>query len=372
MEAQTYWNEGQLRQWLQLQRTPAKTLKLIRKQWGGRMWPQNPLDPFGDLSSFWQRQLFDSDEIAVKRLRVWLDASEKHFMVTRSCAGYPEPLKHISAAPILLFGCGEPELLQRPWLAVVGSRNASIPALEMTSELCSGLVKAGWGIVSGMARGIDTRAHTAALRTACLRGNGDTLAVLGAGIDQCYPKSSRPLYSEISQRGLILSEFAPGTSAKPEQFPRRNRIISGISQGVIVIEATLRSGSLITARLAAEQGRDVFAVPGAPQSPGAQGPNQLIQQGARLVTCARDILSELPELKEAEISAHDFPEPVENINRGLANPDLLANVGFRTTSLDTLVAAGNASVAEVVNQLMRLELDGWIKAVPGGYVRVRR
>ncbi len=384
------WNHRNLELWLRVQRAPEKVKRELRTFW----------EASGDseIPTFIQAMLPALPAGLVDRTYQWLHADAKHFLVHCLSAEYPEALKAIYRAPMLLFGMGDKGLLQSHWLAVIGSRKASPLALSLTEQMVSELCQQGWGIVSGMALGIDGLAH----RTALAQGM-PTIAVLGCGIDLVYPPRNRQLRNEIVAAGIVLSEYAPGTPAKTEHFPARNRIISGISSGVLVAEATLKSGSLITARYAVEQGREVFAIPGPVPHPGSEGCHLLIQQGAKLVTCSNDILAELPaqadlfaadkdikceNVKPEEIASNQ-EEPEETSNFGLtfqsaeknsakiplnvlANERLLANVGFETTSFDWLLSQSEDSVSVVVNQLISLELDGWIKTVPGGYVRVRR
>lgn len=384
------WNHRNLALWLGIQRAPEKVKRELREFWENS-------EQF-EIPEFIEQTLPELPPGLVERTYQWLHADPKHFLLNCLDTDFPEALKEIYRAPILLFGIGSKHLLQNPWLAVIGSRKASPLALSLTEQMVSELCQKGWGIVSGMALGIDGLAH----RTALAQGL-PTIAVLGCGIDLVYPPRNRQLRNEIAATGIVLSEYGPGTPARTEHFPARNRIISGISSGALVAEATLKSGSLITARCAAEQGREVFAIPGPVPHPGSEGCHLLIQQGAKLVTCSDDILAELPaqadlfaadkdtELRKTKMAeiASEQEEPLEigdsrltssiagknstkiplNV---LANERLLANVGFETTSFDWLLSQSEDSVSDVVNQLISLELDGWIKTVPGGYVRVRR
>ncbi|EGN76032.1 DNA protecting protein DprA [Idiomarina sp. A28L] len=384
------WNHRELTLWLAVQRAPEKLKRELREFWqtSGEF----------EIPAQIEKQLPELPRGLVERTYQWLHSDRKHFLLHCLDSEFPEALKEIYRAPILLFGIGDKTLLQYPLLAVIGSRKASPLALSLTEQMVVELCQQGWGIVSGMALGIDGLAH----RTALAQGM-PTIAVLGCGIDLVYPPRNRQLRNDIAAAGIVLSEYAPGTPAKTEHFPARNRIISGISLGVLVAEATLKSGSLITARYAVEQGREVFAIPGPVPHPGSEGCHLLIQQGAKLVTRSEDILAELPaqadlfaadkaiesrKAKPAEIAfKHEEPNKISNsgLTSGiagknstkiplnvLANERLLANVGFETTSFDWLLSQSEDSVSVVVNQLISLELDGWIKTVPGGYVRVRR
>lgn len=204
---------------------------------------------------------------------------------------YPKRLLDLSDPPSPLYICGDATLFKKPAIAVVGSRNASLQGLYIASELAKGLAEAGFLIVSGLARGIDGAAHRAALKSPL----GKTSAICGAGLDRVYPYEHRALAQALAHSGLLISEFSPGVGPKPFHFPRRNRLIAALALGVVVVEASMRSGSLITARLASELGREVFAVPGSILGGHSEGCHSLIQNGAKLVHTLGDILDELPE-----------------------------------------------------------------------------
>lgn len=358
------WDHRTISQWLSLQRAPVKLRREILTWWQQTGEQQIPLTRTESLPT--------APAAEVQRVFDWLGENSSHFLLSYHCADYPQSLREIYRPPILLFGIGDKALLNRRLLAVIGSRKASPLALSLTEAMVTDLCKAGWGIVSGMALGIDGLAHRTALAMQL-----PTIAVLGCGPDLNYPPRNRALRQEICAQGVVLSEYMPGTPAKTEHFPARNRIISGISAGVLVAEANVRSGSLITARYAIEQGREVFAIPGPVPHPGSAGCHLLIQQGAKLVTCAADIISELPgwpanTAANGQQQLELATKSGESVPKLLANAELLANVGYETTSFDWLLQQTNDSVSAVVNQLISLELDGWIKTVPGGYVRVRR
>ncbi|RUO26961.1 DNA-protecting protein DprA [Aliidiomarina minuta] len=361
------WTQQSIGQWLSLLLAPAQLHELLSRHRVQGNLAQNAEQPFAGLSRFWQQQIPKAPDAYIETTLRWLEEDDRHFLLTRACADYPEALTHIHRPPWLLFGKGDKSLLDKPQLAVVGSRRASHYGLQHATQLTADLTRCGWAICSGMALGIDSAAHHAALEQ-----GADTIAVLGCGPDICYPPRARELYREIGDKGVLISEFIPGTSARSDHFLRRNRIITGLSQGVLVVEASIRSGSLVTARLALEQNRNVYALPGPVTQSSYRGNHQLIQEGAILVTCAQDILAELPALQ----GAMELPENIENrskvVSTGLANQQMLANVGFETTSIDSLVERTCLPVASVMNQLISLELDGWVTAVPGGYVRVRR
>ena len=273
---------------------------------------------------------------------------------------YPPLLKEIADPPLALHAAGDRTLLARTSIAMVGSRRASPYGLNAAAHLARQLAAAGVVIVSGLARGIDAAAHQAALDA-----GGTTIAVLGTGIDVVYPRSNRALYRRIAERGLVLSELPPGTPPKPEHFPIRNRLISGISNGTVIVEATSRSGSLITARMAAEQNRDVFAVPGSIFSAGSEGTHRLVQYGAKLVHDANDVLEELPGTLRLALTRAEEPEPPLREVLAVLTREEGAHV-------DAVAQKLGRSTGAVAESLLQLELGGWIRALPGArYVRVR-
>ena len=273
---------------------------------------------------------------------------------------YPELLRHLPDPPLALFYRGNTALLKKPAVAMVGSRRASAYGLNAARHLAGQLAIAGVTVVSGLARGIDAASHEAALDA-----GGDTIAVLGTGIDVVYPRSHRKLFQAIEERGLIVTELAPGMPPLSANFPIRNRIISGLAMATVIVEATGRSGSLITARTAAEQGRNVCAVPGTIFAAGAEGTNRLIQYGAKLVHDVNDILEEVPgspRLGSVPEIAPDSPlrEVLDVFTRDEA------------THIDAAAAKLKASVAAVSDAVLQLELGGWLQALPGSrWTRVR-
>src|SRR5512137_3050505 len=220
----------------------------------------------------------------------WLAASSSHALLTLADAEYPQALLTTPDPPIVLFAVGRLELLNRPAIAIVGSRNATQQGVANAEGFAAALARAGVTVVSGLALGIDGAAHRGALSA---EGGASTVAVVGTGVDVVYPSSHRMLTQQIGSLGAVISEFPLGTPAVAHNFPRRNRLIAGLAKGVLVVEAALRSGSLITARLAAEAGREVFAIPGSIHSPLARGCHRLIREGAKLVESAQDVLEEL-------------------------------------------------------------------------------
>lgn len=283
--------------------------------------------------------------------------------ITLADDSYPELLRHIADSPLVLHFRGDASLLGRPALAIVGSRKASPYAINAADQLSRQLALSGLVIVSGLALGVDSAAHTAALDA-----GGTTIAVLGTGIDVVYPPANRRLFQRIEEHGLIVSELPPGSPPRPEHFPIRNRIISGLTHGTVIVEATSRSGSLITARMALEQGREVFAVPGSIFSPGSEGTHRLVQSGAKLVHDAQDVLDELPAALGLRLALSVAePEPDAPLNEVLA-----AMSREDTAHIDHLATRLGRTHASVAESLLELELGGWIRAMPGArYMRVK-
>jgi DNA processing protein len=282
----------------------------------------------------------------------WLAEPDNRFLpVTHP--DYPERLRTLPDAPAWLYVKGDPAWLQRPMLAMVGSRNATPQGLRDAQAFARSLAEAGFVIVSGLAEGIDAAAHEGALA-----GGGGSIAVVGTGLDRVYPAKHRDLAHRLAAQGALLSEFALGTPPKPGHFPRRNRIISGLSLGVLVVEAALNSGSLITARLAGEQGREVFALPGSIHSALSKGCHQLIKQGAKLVESAADILEELRFILPLEAPPPTAEDSVDD--------PLLCLLGNVPMSLDELVQRSGLTVDSLSAMLLTHELEGRIAALPGG------
>jgi DNA processing protein len=305
-------------------------------------------------------------------------------LVTLGDPRYPEPLRQIYDPPILLFARGRVELLQSLTLGVVGTRRPTPYGLAVAERLAGDLAHAGLTIASGMARGVDSAAHRGSLAA-----GGDTVAVLGCGVDIVYPSENRKLAAEIAVKGLIVSEFPMGSTAFPQNFPIRNRIISGMSVGVLVVEGAQYSGSAITAKLAMDQGREVFAVPGNITSKLSWGPNLLIKQGARLVQDWNDVVSELPAesrrhlidrerrrlLGEAATSAGEqasllekpAPELAPTARQALES--LQVDVAIQLD--DLLEKMGDISPSELIAALFELEMLGLVKQLPGkNFVKV--
>jgi len=296
------------------------------------------------------RMLSDLDSAAVDATLEWA-AADGHGVLTLADGAYPQPLLETPDPPALLYLRGRSELLARPSLAVVGSRNATPQGMSNAEQFARTFSTAGLSIVSGLALGIDAAAHRGGLG-----GVGSTIAVLGTGADILYPQRNRDLGERIAHEGLIVSEFALGTPPHGSNFPRRNRVISGLARGCLVVEAALASGSLITARLAAEQGREVFAIPGSIHSPHAKGCHALIKQGAKLVETAQDLLQELGMTSFAAP-----PAAADSVATGL-----LAHLGYDPCGIDALCARSGLTAGEVSAMLLRLELEGKVISLPGG------
>ena len=291
---------------------------------------------------------------------VWLEDSNNH-IVTLADSDYPQALLNIPDPPLLLYVKGRLDLLNRPALAVVGSRSATPQGINNAEAFAKSLSDAGLCVISGLAHGIDAAAHRGALRGQG-KDQGSSIAVVGTGPDKVYPAANRDLAHALAQQGALVSEFPLATPPLAANFPRRNRLISGMSLGCLVVEASLQSGSLITARLALEQGRDVFAIPGSIHAPQSKGCHALLKQGAKLVETAQDILEELGGL---------FISPALTTNPAGPNTALLEHLGFDPVDADTLSMRCGLTIAELSAMLLTLELDGRICVLPGGlYQRI--
>ena len=295
------------------------------------------------------------DEESFAPTETWLNDPLNHILSIAD-ENYPQALLNISDPPFLLFVKGNVHLLNLPAFAIVGSRNATPQGLRNAEAFATTLSESGLCIISGMAHGVDTAAHLGGLK-----GKAASIAIVGTGLDKVYPSANRDLAHQLAQKGAIVSEFPLGTPPLPANFPRRNRIISGLSSGCLVVEASLQSGSLITARMALEQGRDVFAIPGSIHSPQSKGCHALIKQGAKLVESAQDILEELGgQLLANNASSTIKPEH-----------ELFAHLHFEPTDLDTLSQRSGLTIAALSAILLQLELEGLVSNLPGGlYQRI--
>ncbi len=295
---------------------------------------------------------------AAQRARAWLADPANH-IVTLGDDDYPQLLLQTTDPPPLLYVKGRSELLNRPALAIVGSRNATAQGIANAEEFARALSNAGIAIVSGLALGVDAAAHRGGMA-----GTAGSVAVIGTGMDVVYPARNRDLAHELAAHGVLVSEFALGTPPLGPNFPRRNRVISGISRGCLVIEAAIQSGSLITARLANEQGREVFALPGSIHSPLAKGCHALIKQGAKLVDCANDILEEL-NLGGIAAAVRESPD------LDIESQRVLDLMGYDPCAQDILCDRAGLGADVVSPALLKLELLGLVEKLPGGiYQRI--
>jgi DNA processing protein len=300
----------------------------------------------------------------------WAGKSGNHIISVHD-PRYPPALRHIADAPPLLYVSGQAQLLTGPCLAMVGSRNASVQGAANAEVFAQALSMAGLTIVSGLALGIDTAAHRGALQ-----GAGATIAVIGTGPDLVYPARNRALWQRIAEQGCVVGEYAPGTPPLAHNFPQRNRIISGLSAGVLVVEAAAKSGSLITARLAAGQGRDVFAIPGSIHSALAKGCHLLIKEGAKLVESAADVLQEIRGSPMVRLGLADVgrPQPAGSLApQGGDHDDVLEAIGHGPLDLEAIARACQRAPHEMAAGLLELELAGMAERLADGrYQRVVR
>lgn len=308
----------------------------------------------------WGQSLKPVDSRWLNAAKNWCDG-EYQGILSYFSEDYPAALKTIANPPWLLYYRGRKTLLQGTGVAIVGSRKASHSGLQTADWLSERLSAAGMVVTSGLAMGIDAQAH----KTAAERGK--TIAVLGTGIDQYYPRRNRALQDYIAHQGLLISEFPPGQTARIDHFPRRNRIISGISQAVVVVEAARKSGSLSTAIHALNEGREVGAVPGSILLPEHQGCHWLIQQGAKLINTPQDMLDWF-----AVDDVESLAETTQYRDECLANSALFASLSSEPRTIDDMVQLSGLEVAEVMEKVVLLELEGLVAAVPGGYIKVGR
>jgi DNA processing protein len=360
---------GELAQWVRLEQTPGVGCETGRKLLSAFGMPENI---FSARYSALQQVVSDriaqaliapiSDDIRsrIDKTIEWAGQAGNQIL-TLADAAYPEALLEIPDPPLMLYVKGRLDLLSSPALAVVGSRNATAQGVANAEKFSEVLSQGGLTIVSGLALGIDTAAHKGGLR-----GKGSTVAVIGTGADIVYPARNRGLAHQIADEGCIVSEYALGTPAISANFPRRNRIVSGLARGVLVVEAAAQSGSLITARMAGEQGREVFAIPGSIHSPLSKGCHLLIRQGAKLVESAQDILEEFGNYTSAQrvTSVAQAEGPMQS-----ASDPILVAMGFDPVDIDTLAARCQSDTATITAQLLALELDGLVEMLPGGTYR---
>lgn len=325
-----------------------------------------------------RKALRNPDEAAIDASLAWL-AADHHFLITLDDDAYPPLLREIPDPPPALLVSGDPGVLYMPQVAIVGARSATAAGLDCARDFAATLARAGLAVTSGLAAGIDGAAHRA-----CMDAGGRTIAVAGTGPDRVYPARHRDLARDIVAGGALVTCFPPGTDVRPAHFPIRNRLISGMTLGTLVVEAGLKSGSLITARLAGDQGREVFAVPGSIHNPVARGCHQLIRQGARLVESAGEVLEALAPLAGRlagrlsallnENSAAEV-EPEGEMPHIAQDPDyrrLLDAIGHDPTQVDVIIDRSKLTTGAVSSMLLMLELKGLVTAHPGGrYSRTR-
>jgi len=354
--------------WIALQRVPGLgpvTFARLLEQYGG---PEEILRQPRQLSGLSEKVMDgirQPDWHQVEDDMVWLDHDNRH-LITYDDARYPPLLREISDPPMLLYLQGDASLLSQWQLAIVGSRSPTPSGRNTAYDFARYLAAGGLTVTSGLATGIDGAAHKGALAA-----GGTTLAVVATGLDRVYPAQHRELAHQIVAQGAIVSEFPLGTSPRPELFPRRNRIISGLSLGTLIVEAALKSGSLITARMAMEQAREVFAIPGSIHNPLSRGCHQLIREGAKLVETADDILEELGALAgvnapEAEMKETESPSHEKDGDYRI----LFEHLGFDPIPIDKLIENSGLTADAVSSMLLLLELEGEVASLPGGrYVR---
>jgi len=365
---------AELAAWLRLLETPGIGWEAAQRLLLALGSPQAIFDRAGaawhDLLSPRQRQALSQEPAHLPDLLArswrWLQDDASRSLLILGDADYPAPLLATADPPLLLYLEGRRELLAAPALAVVGSRNPSAQGQDNAQAFARDLSEQGLTIVSGLALGVDGAAHRGGLA-----GRGSTIAVVGTGLDQIYPRRHQRLAAEIKAQGLLVSEYSLGTPPLAANFPRRNRIIAGLSLGCLVVEAALQSGSLITARLASEAGREVFAIPGSIHSPQSRGCHALLRQGAKLVETAADVLDELPSfaaLASADSTDSSAEAPwltTQTDGISAAQAQVLALMGYEPVSLDQLMARGGWQAAELSAQLLELELLGRVARLAG-------
>jgi DNA processing protein len=361
-----------LKYWLALARTPgvgAVTFLKLSEQFGNpTALFSMPLERFKplNLAADTLASLADPDWAAVDQDLEWLSGSPQRRVLTLADSDYPPRLREIADPPPVMFVLGDVAALRQPQIAIVGSRNSTPVGAELAQDFARHLALRGITIISGLALGIDAASHRGALA-----GQGHTIAVMGTGLDRVYPPRHQELAEQIVASGALVSEFPLHTPVRPENFPRRNRIISGLALGVLVVEAAKASGSLITARHAIEQGREVFAIPGSIHNPLARGCHALIRDGAKLVETVDDILEELPSLPV--LAGSDAQAPTAASQSATHNEEhtrLLDALGYDPVSVDVLVARTGLTANAVSSMLLLMELEGRVSSQAGGlYLR---
>ncbi|WP_456377370.1 DNA-processing protein DprA [Thiolapillus sp.] len=358
-------SETELRNWLALIRLPGVGPATLNPLLRGGLSPQQLLQqPPSQLGERVCASLRNPPWKLVDEDLRWLEAPASNFLPCTS-PGYPESLAQLRDAPLGLFVLGQQQNLHLPQIAMVGSRNPSRGGAQTAQEFARYFARSGITVTSGLAMGIDAASHRGALQ-----GGGSTLAVMATGLDRVYPASNRDLAHEIADNGALVSEFPPGTSPRRGHFPRRNRIISGLSLGVLIVEAAPKSGSLITARLAGEQSREVFAIPGSIHNPLARGCHQLIREGAKLVETAADVLEELaPKLQQFMCALEPHHTEAADTHKQPPDPEhkqLMDAMGYDPVSTDILVERTGLAPEAVSSMLLLLEMEGRVASEPGG------
>lgn len=358
-------SEQELLAWLTLVRLPGvgpATINPLLKN--GLTASQLLQNPPSHLSDRLRQLLGQASSEAAKNDLDWLSDTNNHFLPIQTSI-YPELLSRLPDAPLGLFVHGQLDCLDTPQIAMVGSRNPSRGGEQTAQDFAAHFARSGITVTSGLALGVDTASHRGALQ-----GNGSTIAVTATGLDRVYPASNRDLAHAIAENGALVSEFPPGTAPKRGHFPRRNRVISGLSLGVLVVEAALKSGSLITARLAGEHSREIFAIPGSIHNPLARGCHRLIREGAKLVETANDILEELsPHLQDYISNTTPNPTPHSNPSTHTADEahqQILDAMGFDPVSTDLLVERTGLAPESISSVLLLLEMEGRVSSEPGG------
>jgi len=317
------------------------------------------LAPFG-LTTSTLRFLLEPDLARIAADEAWLDAAGATLLAATS-PDYPPLLALLPDAPAVLYVRGDVSVLAEPQIAMVGSRNPTAGGRDTARSFAAQFARAGLGVTSGLALGIDAASHEGALAA-----GGVTTAVLGCGLDRCYPPQNRGLAERIAASGALITEFPPGTSARPPHFPQRNRIIAGLTAGTLVVEAACRSGSLITARLAGVAGREVFALPGSIHNEMVRGCHELIRQGAKLVERVEDVLCELKISLADQIARPASPAPSAGPVLDKAYKILLDALAFEPASVDSLIERTGLNSESIASMLLILELDGHVAPHPGG------
>lgn len=367
-----YTPSADLKYWLALARAPGvgtvTFLKLLEQFGDPAALFSTPLERFKPLklAADTLASLAGPDWAAVDQDLEWLSGSPQRRALTLADSDYPPRLREIADPPPVLFVHGDVAVLRHPQIAIVGSRNPTPSGAELAQDFARHLALRGVTIISGLALGIDAASHRGALA-----GAGHTIAVMGTGMDRVYPPRHQDLAEQIAAGGALVSEFPLHTPVRPENFPRRNRIISGLALGVLVVEAAKASGSLITARHAIEQGREVFAIPGSIHNPLARGCHALIRDGAKLVETVDDILEELPSLSvPAESDSQTPTAPPLPAAHNEEHDRLLAALGYDPVSIDVLVARTGLTANAVSSMLLLMELEGRVSSQAGGlYLR---